>query len=186
MKNIFIIISLLLSTEIFAQQVNSGWPEALNKELEQFKACGNKPENGINPCSMFIGQALTTVYKIDDFYSKDLGRHMLVNEIAQYLKSSKNWTLTGPGYEQQALKDAQTSANAKKAVVAVYLDENETGLVSLILPGELRSSGTWGLLVPNSAAFLVNDPEKSYVGKGLSFALEKRLLKNVLLYTRSY
>lgn len=186
MKNIFLILLLLLSAAAYSQKLNSTWENSLKNELEQFKACEQEQTTGVNPCNYFIGQALNTVYKVNDFYAADLGRHMLVNEIVYHLKGSKEWTLLGHGYEQNALKEAQAYANASKAVVAVYLNEEGIGLVSLILPGELVASGTWGFRVPNSAAFFINNPEKSYVGKGLSYSFDRSLLKEVYLYGRNY
>lgn len=133
-----------------------------------------------------MGSALSTVYKIDDFYSKELGRHMLVSEISSFLKSSQKWKALGYAYDQKALTEAQTLANAKTAVVAIYLNAEGIGHVSIIVPGELRLSGTWGFPVPNSASMFPGHPEKSYVDKALSYSFEKSHLKNVLLYARNY
>lgn len=186
MKNLLVIVLLFSSAAVYAQEVHPKWEKVLNSELEQFKACEQTVEDGINSCNYFIGQALNTVYRVNDFYVADQGRHMLVGEIAQHLNESKKWTLLGHGYEQTVLKEAQAYANAGKAVVAIYLNEEGIGLVSLILPGEMKASGTWGIQVPNSAAFMINDPEKSYVSKGLSYSFDRKLLSGVLLYGRSY
>jgi hypothetical protein len=186
MKKSFILVFLFFCSSAYAQQLNQNWNQDLEKELALFMACRNEGGIGINPCNSFVGNALSTVYRINDFYSKDLGRHMLVSEISQFLQQNSQWTLLGRGFEQKALMEAQNQANAGKAVVAVYLNPEGIGHVSLILPGELKSSGTWGFQVPNSASFFLSTPEKSYVGKGLSYAYERPLLKGVLLYARSY
>lgn len=186
MKNTLVILLWFCSAAASAQGVHSKWEEALNSELEQFKTCEQTMVNGINSCNYFIGQALKTVYKINDFYAPDLDRYMLAGEIGRHLEENKQWTLLGHGYEQTVLKEAQGYANAGKAVVAIYLNEEDIGLVSLILPGTMKESGTWGFQVPNSAAFMINDPEKSYVGKGLSYSFDRKLLKGVMLYGRSY
>lgn len=159
----------------------------LNRDLEQFKACNSGATvKGINPCNKFIGSALTTIYNINDFYSKEQGRHMLVSEISSYLSGNTSWNLLGKGFDQQALTKAQEIANAGKAVVAIYLNSEGIGHISIILPGELKPSGTWGFMVPNSASFFISDPAKSYVGKGLSYAYERPQLNGVLLYARNY
>jgi hypothetical protein len=158
----------------------------LNRDLEQFMACDNVVAAGINPCNRFIGGSLSSVYKINDFYSKGLGRYMLVSEIATYLSGNQKWSLLGKGFEQKALVQAQELANTGKAVVAIYLNNEGIGHVSIILPGELKPSGTWGFQVPNSASFFISTPERSYVGKGLSYAFERPLLNGVLLYARNY
>ena len=74
----------------------------------------------------------------------------------------------------------------KKAVVALYMTPSGAGHVAIILPGELQPSGSWGLNVPNSASFLMMEPQRSYVGKGLSYAFAKTHLKDVVLYARNY
>ncbi|WP_224996082.1 hypothetical protein [Cesiribacter sp. SM1] len=183
---IIVLCSFFFCFATHAQQTNKNWMQDLNRDLEQFRACDNVVTAGINPCNKFIGSALSTVYKVNDFYSKELGRHLLVSEIASYLKENQKWSLLGKGFEQTALVQAQELANAGKAVVAIYLNQEGIGHVSIILPGELKPSGTWGFQVPNSASFFISTPDKSYVGKGLSYAFERPLLNGVLLYARNY
>ena len=188
-RNIFLLLCFLFSivhAVAYAQKINVNWQNNLNKELEQFKACKNTATAGISTCNKYIGSTLYTVYNINDFYSKELGRHMLVSEVSQYLKGNKQWSLLGHGYEQKALVEAQEKANAGRAVVAVYLNEEGIGHVSVILPGEMKPSGTWGIKVPNSASFFLTEPEKSYINKSLSYAYERPMLKGVLLYVRNY
>ena len=83
------------------------------------------------------------------------------------------------------MNTAQELANNKTAVVAVYMKSDQDGHVSIILPGQLNPSGSWGFSVPNSASFFVNDPNKSYIGKGLSYAFTKSMLKDVVLFARN-
>lgn len=111
---------------------------------------------------------------------------MVVGEIAEYLESSSQWTLLGHAYEQEALNKAQNYANTRKAAVAVYLNEEGLGHVSFILPGDMNPSGSWGFNVPNSASFFMSTPQKSYVDKGLSYAFDRSLIKDVLIYGRNY
>lgn len=180
-----LLIFVLFPAAGFTQTIASNWKGALNSELEQFKSCNQKMVNGINPCNRFIGQVLSTVYQVNDFYAAEQGRNMLLSEIAAYLQTSQDWKLLGYGFDQQALYKAQETANAGKAVVALYLNEQEIGLLSFVLPGELYPSGIWGLKVPNSATFFIHEPERSYVGKGLSYSFERRHLTAVLLYARN-
>lgn len=169
----------------YGQSLNNNWKQELTSSLQEFKNCENTAAEGINPCNKFVGAMLKTVYRNNDFYSKSSGRYMLVSEIAKFLEGSSEWKLLGHGYEQDALDQAQKYANTKKAAVAVYLDEENIGHVSLILPGELKPSGSWGFNVPNSASFFLSKPENSYIGKGLSYAFKRNMLKGVLLYARS-
>lgn len=186
MKNYLAIAFLFFFSASYAQTINTNWKQDLNKELTQLRSCENSVSSGVSPCNMFMGNALHTVYNIDDFYSKELGRHMVVSEISGYLKNSAQWKSIGYAYDQKALKEAQRLANAKIAVVAIYLNQEGIGHVSIIVPGELRPSGTWGFPVPNSASLFPGQPEKSYVDKALSYSFEKSHLKEVLLYARNY
>ena len=179
------VLSLFLSVS-YGQSINSRWQQGLTKELEQFKACDTTHLSGINPCNMYVGQALKTVYQINDFYLKEQGRYMLISEMSEFLKDNKKWTLLGHGYEQKALTEAQDYANSNKAVVAIYLNNEGLGHLSIITPGELKTSGLWGFMVPNSASFFLSKPDLSYIDKGLSYAFSKNLIKGVLIYGRNY
>lgn len=186
MKNYLTIAFFLITTISYGQSLNSKWQQDLIQELEQFKNCDTTAVAGLNPCHKYVGNAVKTVYQVNDFYSKEQGRYMVVSEIYDHLKNSKKWTLLGHAYEQNALKEAQSYANAKKAVVAIYLNEDGLGHLSVITPGELKLSGLWGFEVPNSVSFFTSTPENSYVDKSLSYAFGKRLIKNVLIYGRNY
>lgn len=168
-----------------SQSLNNNWNKDLTSSLQQFLDCKNTTNNNAE-CSKFIGESLTNVYKLNDFYSAKLGRNLMVSEIAKLLNESNQWKMLGHGYEQKALAEAQSNANAKKAVVAIYMNTEGVGHVALILPGDLQPSGSWGLNVPNSASFLLMEPERSYVGKGLSYAFAKNHLKDVVIYSRNY
>jgi len=165
-----------------AQSLNPNWNSDLKNSLRQFLACSG----GSQACSKFLGESLNTVYKVNDFYSTKSGRYMTASEIASYLKETKQWNLLGHSYDQKVLSQAQDFANAKKAVVAVYMDETGLGHVVVITPGQLQPSGSWGLNVPNAASFFPAQPDKSFVDKGLSFAFGKSMLKGVTIYVRNY
>ncbi len=183
-KSLLVMVILLQNSVLHSQSLNTNWKQSLDESLNSFMACKSNGE-ALNPCSKYVGEMVNTVYKVNDFYSQQLGRYMLVDEIAQFLKDNPKWKSLGKALNQEALKEAQESANSKKAVVAIYLNSSGVGHMALILPGELQSSGSWGLSVPNSASFLLTDPEKSYVGKGLSYAFPRSALINVLLYVRN-
>jgi hypothetical protein len=178
-------IMLILSSGVFAQSLNQKWNEELNAEIEAFKQCRNTGENIINPCSKSIGQSLNIVYQSRDFYDKESGRYMTGTEITEFLENSSQWTKIGFAYTQQNLTKAQELANSGKAVVAIYIGEDNLGHVSIILPGELTTSGSWGLKVPNSASFFMNTPQQSYLNKALSYAFTRNMIKNVIIYSRN-
>lgn len=186
MKRFLTVVCCLCATLSFGQSINNNWKQDLNKELELLRACDDSQSTGVSPCNKFMGGALKTLYNVDDFYSKSSGRYMLTAEIAAFLKNSDKWTLLGPGYEQKALNEAQNYANAKKAAIAIYVNEEGIGHVAIIAPGDLRLSGTWGFQVPNSVSFFPSDKSKSYVDKSLSYAFAGTQIKSVLIYGRKY
>ncbi|WP_143785774.1 hypothetical protein [Ohtaekwangia koreensis] len=153
--------------------------------MKTFLGCQDTLNNS-RGCSKFLGESLHIVYRINDFYSQKTGRYMVAGEIASFLKSSNQWKLLGPSYDQKTLTQAQEHANAKKAVVAVYTSTSGSSHVVLINPGVLQSSGSWGLSVPTATSFLLSQPDRSFVDKGLSFAFGKLLMKDVSIYVRSY
>lgn len=142
MKKYITIIYFFFFSVSYSQSINIHWKRDLNNELKQFRVCENNATEGINPCNSFLGNMLSTVYQINDFYSEKLGRHMRVIEISAYLKNNNHWILLGHAYEQKALSEVQKYANAKKAVVAIYANKKGIGSISLILPGELKPSGS--------------------------------------------
>jgi len=186
MKSYIIVVLTFCYSFSHGQSLNRNWEQALSNELKQFIACENANTHGVNSCNDLIGKSVATVYNVNDFYSKNANRYMLVSEISEFLEENNRWKRLGHAYEQEALNEAQNYANARKAAVAVYLNEEGIGHVSLILPGELSPSGSWGFKVPNSASFFSSTPEKSYIDKGLSYAFERSHIKQVVLYGRSY
>jgi hypothetical protein len=169
-----------------AQQLNAGWEKQLSQMLEEFKACAPDAENGQNRCQQFTAQCFSTVYNVKDFYASADKRYMNLPEMVAYLQQSGKWTALGAGYDPKVLANAQTYANEGKAVVAVYMSEEQLGHASIILPGELKLSGTWGVKVPNSASFFTYNPTNSYLHKSLAYAYERANLGKVQLYVKNY
>lgn len=181
----FLLFALFITGTSHGQALNSNWKQDLDNAMKEFLSCQTSADVN-SPCNKFLGESLNTVYRINDFYSQSLGRYMVASEIAKYLKSSEQWSLLGPAYDQKTLKQAQAHANARKAVVAVYMSATGGGHVVLITPGTLQSSGSWELSVPNAASFFLSQPDRSFINKGLSFAFGKILMKDILIYTRKY
>jgi len=177
----------LVSPLANAQRLNSNWKQDLNKELQSLLQCKNTVAYGINSCNKYLGSALKTVYEVNDFYDKDKKRYMRLSEIFDFLNNTNQWELLGKGYESEALTKAQDCANSKKAVVAIYMDRNnDIGNLAIILPGELTTSGSWGIRVPNCSSFLISQPSNSFVNKGLSYAFRKNVLKDVMVFAKKY
>jgi hypothetical protein len=177
-------IVTFISSVAYGQGINNTWRTEMNSSLQQFFNCQNSSA-GKSECTQYIGESLKKIYKVNDFYSTKSGRYMSVSEIWSFLKESDKWKLIGPSYEQKTLASAQELANSGKAVVAVYMNSAGIGHVVVITPGQLQQSGSWGLNVPSVVSFFPNQPEKSFVDKGLSFAFGKNLMKDILIYGRN-
>jgi len=180
----FMSVCLFGSSNSHAQALNNNWEKDLAKSLDEFVKCA-KSNGDKATCGATVGQSLATVYKQDAFFSQKLNRFLIPNEISEIVEDSKRWKLLGFAYDQKVLDQAQQMANTNKPVIAVYR-MNGSSHVVLILPGALHFSGSWGFKVPNSASFSYIDPDKSYVGKGLSYGFAKSMMKNITLYQMTY
>jgi hypothetical protein len=176
---------LFIVSSTNAQSINSNWKQDMNSLLEKFMTCTASGSDNAT-CSAFISESINKVYKINGLYSDKSKRYLQLKEVSKNFDDASQWTQLGHAYDQKVLTDAQDLANAHKAVVAVYRTAEGVSHVALILPGEIQFSGTWNFKVPNSASFVLNDPSKSYVGKGLSYAFSRTMIKDVLLYVKKY
>jgi len=183
-KALLSITIIFYSSITFSQSLNQNWSDDLSQAVEEFKNCKNSGNSNVNPCSKYIGASLKTVYNVNDFYSDELNRYLTGTEIVKFLKSSSTWSEIGPAYTQENLDKAQETANSGKAVLAVYLGEDQLGHVSIILPGDQTASGSWGLKVPNSASFFMHSPQRSYLNKTLSYAFTRNMIKSIVIYSR--
>jgi hypothetical protein len=162
------------------------WEKEMNSLLYQYLSCKD-PIDDISPCNLFLARSLKTVYGIADFDSP--GKNppcMTANQVATFVSQNpKIWTMLGIATNQETLNSAAGYSKRKKPVIAV-LEGHPHGHVALILPGELVKSESWGLYVPNSASFFLNNPKKSYVGEPLSKAFTLKDAADVRIYGRNY
>lgn len=164
-----------------AQSLNRSWEDDLTKALQEFMACGQSTDQ----CREMVGKTFEIVYNIKDFYNGTQHRYLSATEISSEIDENSHWKALGPAYDQNILAESQELANEKKPVLAVYRNKAGEGLhVAMLLPGELKPSGSWGMRVPNAASFFSSEPDKSFVGQGLSYAFSKQMLLNVTLYAR--
>jgi hypothetical protein len=183
---LIVLVFAMSSFSSNGQSLNANWQKDITTLLDQFMSCTSSSSDTY-PCSAFITESVAKVYKLDGaLYSQKSKRYLQLKEVSQQLSEAGQWSVIGHAYEQKALTEAQELANAKKAVIAVYSTPEGIAHVALILPGELQYSGTWGFQVPNSASFVLNDPSKSYVAKGLSYAFARNMIKDVIIYSKKY
>jgi hypothetical protein len=122
-------------------------------------------------CNYFVAKALNVLYGVNDFAPPtNGGRWLTANGIVAYVRSHTDvWSKLGNADSQGALQDAAAGAAMGQPVIATLAGDPH-GHVALILGGALHQSSTWGLEVPNSAAFSLNDVNRAYVFCRLSFA----------------
>ena len=148
--------------------------EEIQGDYDQCKAT----ESEDRECNYFTAEAICRFYQIDDF-EKD-GGYVSYREIKDVVTlNGGSWEPIGVATSQDDLDKAQKNANDTKATIA--FDPNKTNHVAIILPGEMSTSGSWGMDVPNSASFFIHKAE-SYVNKGLSYSFTSP--EGIILYTK--
>jgi hypothetical protein len=185
LRSLLITILFITVTSSYSQSINANWNKDLTALLEKFMTCTGSGTEAY-ACSSFISESIAKTYKVNGLYSDKTKQYLQMKEIGKLVSDPAQWTLLGHAYDQKILTDAQDLANAHKAVIAVYTTAEGASHIALILPGEVQASGSWGFKVPNSASFVLNDPSKSYVGKGLSYAFTRNMIKDVNLYVKKY
>lgn len=176
-----IFLLLILSTSVFSQ--NQSWKNSLNKTLSEFKSCMST-ESKLK-CDGYTSLAIRQVYNIKEFKNKADQSDMSPYEIQQYVSKSSEWVKLGPAYNSETLIKAQQLSNEGKPVIVVLEDESQADVhVSVVLPGELQSSGSWGMKVPSVSAFFTHNPGNSFVDKSISYAYTKSMMLRLQVYTK--
>ena len=154
--------------------------KSILKEIEKdYYACYDGKKVGDADCIHFTSEAICRFYEIDDFKNGDTYESYKVirDKIASL---SVDWDYVGDAGDQKALEEAQDLANTGRAVVALDPDKNYH--VAVILPGNLKKSGTWGLECPNSASYF-RHKIKAYFNKPLSHSYSSP--KGIKIYARN-
>jgi hypothetical protein len=185
LTSLFVAAFIFTGSSSYSQSINANWNKDLTALLEKFISCTGASTDTY-PCSSFTSESIAKTYKISGLYSDKTKQYLPLKETAKQISDPTKWTLLGHAYDQKILTDAQEFANDHKAVIAIYTTPDGVSHIALILPGELQVSGSWGFKVPNSASFVLNEPSKSYVGKGLSYAFTRNMIKDVMLYVKKY
>jgi len=134
-------------------------------------------------CYWFTGRAIDTLYGLDSF--REAQGYLSASSMAQKLHAGeiKNWHNLGPASSQDVLDLVPRLTKKGKPVVAAWLGENGQGHVSLVMPGGLAFSSTWGLNVPNAANISFGALDNSFYGCRLSFALSKDKIERTYLFS---
>jgi len=161
---------------------NEYWKTGYLNIIYQELVCKpDEPEQDRSPCNFFASNLLERGWGFTDF--KNEGEYKSANQIAEFLYSDANWRALGSGDSQSTLTKAQEYANEGYPVFAVFTG-NPNGHITIIIPGSLAASGSWGLNVPNSASFRLDSITLTYVGKRLSTSFRASDKSMVMLYAR--
>lgn len=173
-------IGILFMVSLFS--FTGDWKTSLAQMLTDFQSC--KSQNKGVECKTYAAKAIKAIYGINDFDAAGKPGGMLdVNGVANYIKKSSNWKMLGDASSQDILKQAQDDANSNKAVVAMMVSDNGADHISVIVPGSLVKCGKAGLNCPNSVSFFLNNPDKSYISKPLTYSF--KTLDGVKIYARN-
>ena len=181
--NRYALVPLLLAVTV----ANAACPDTPNNNFADAKKAGRDtlattklsaqlscdptaPINDASPCNRFVSKGLVDLHGVSDFVRGD--GHLTANEIYDYVSQpSSGWKSIGVLADTDNSLCAQFLANRGTPVIAA-IKHAVHGHVALVLPGELKSSTTWGAFAPNSAAFKYFSPNsaQTYVNGRLSQA----------------
>ncbi len=182
MKNIFFVALFLIQLTASAQIKN--WETTLNQTLQDFKTCMSSENKTV--CQTYTAKAIKQVYNINDFFQASSKSDMTPVEIQEFITSSSKWTKLGQAFKPEVISKAQELCNAGKPVLVILKGEDSADAhVSIVLPGELQTSGSWGMRVPNVSAFFTHNPSNSFVNKSISYAYTKGMILQLEIYARN-
>jgi hypothetical protein len=151
--------------------------EMLDKLSDDYYSC-RKSATKKSDCRSFTSEAICRFYNIEDF--KVDGDYIDYIKIKDKIGGFIGWELLGPAENQDVLDKAQKNANNHIATVA-WDSSKDYGHIAIILPGQQKKSGKWGLECPNSASFFRHKQE-CYYDKPLSYSFTGP--KNILIYSK--
>lgn len=156
---------------------------AIYKLNELLKCDPRDPVNDQSPCNTFASKGLEAIYQVTDFKIGS-SSHMSANQIWQSVsKVGSSWVALGSLLDQDANLCAQSVANKGIPIIAV-MQGIPHGHIALVIPGEPKSSSSWGINVANSASFFYKRPESAYVSKPLSNAFGRQDAQEARFYYR--
>ncbi|WP_133303184.1 hypothetical protein [Cupriavidus lacunae] len=158
---------------------------AISKLGQYLKCESNDPINDQSPCNTFASRGLESIYGVTDFKSSGGTAHQSANQMWDTVNASgSKWQKLGSVFDEQNNLCAQSMANAGWPVIAL-LKATGHGHVALVIPGEPQTSGTWGMLVANSASFFLDKPASAYLNKPLSSAFGPVNAKSASFFYRN-
>ena len=172
-KLIFALAVIMLGVYGCAEEKPSDEQKKVTIEtiLEEYEECSEHAEDH-KDCKCFTARAICEYNGITDL--KKGGEYVDYHDIHGFLTSDDAWKNLGMATNQGALDNAQQMANDGYPVVAIKTDDQHKFAV-LIIQGEQTKSNSWGLMVPNCAAFFPVSTRglDSFINKGMNYAWSK-------------
>ncbi|MBQ4820738.1 hypothetical protein [Aquimarina sp. MMG016] len=141
----------------------------LEQEVQNFITC-KKAATERNDCRNSITKIISEGFDLTEFNDPKLG-YVVYDSIRPIAESSRNWIQLGT-INQETIDQALEHTN--RGGLALIIDTSETyGHVVMIVPGESKKSGSWGMKLPNVLSLTNYKPEKSFSDKSLSYAMKK-------------
>lgn len=117
-----------------------------------------EPTSGITYCNQSV-----------DYVSGAMGfydfKGLLANQMFDLMKKSSQW-------KEVDARGAQALANEGTLVIGAWKNLNGHGHVTIVRPGELRVSASWGSVAPK----IMNIGEDNFIDKIASFAFSKETM----------
>jgi len=181
MKTLLAAIALLACNFSFAQKLNTNWASDLEKVITDFKACSSN-------CRDYLPKALKAVYPTVDesFISEETKTPLRGNDLITYMKETGKWLEVGNAVDQTTLDKAAGYAKEGKAVIAVLEKQDGGAHISIIIPGSMTPSGSWGIKTPTTASLFMYKPSSSHFGKPLSYCYSPADRNFVKIYVFNY
>lgn len=121
-------------------------------------------------CRNTIAKVITKAFDLTEFSDPTLG-FVVYDSIRPIVEKSRNWVQLGAVNQETMI---QATAHANRGGLALIIDTAETyGHVVMIIPGETKKSGSWGMELPNVLSLTNYKPEKSFHNKSLAYAMRK-------------
>ncbi|WP_299247088.1 hypothetical protein [uncultured Aquimarina sp.] len=138
-------------------------------EVENFITC-KKTATKRNDCRNSITKTISKAFGLTEFSDPKLG-YVVYDSIRPIAEKSKNWLQLG-AVDQKNIDMALAHTN--RGGLSLIIDTAETyGHIVMIVPGESKKSGSWGMKLPNVLSLTNYKPEKSFSNKSLSYAMKK-------------
>ena len=157
------------STERTSTIRNTSKELDLASEVQNFRTCKKASEER-KDCRNTITKIISQSYNLEEFVDKEKG-YVIYDSIRPMIERSPQWENLGAINEDNLNRAVSHTNNGGLALI---IDTAQTyGHVVMVLPGETKKSGSWGMALPKVLSLANHSPEKSFHDKTLAYALQK-------------